>query len=99
MHSCNLKAMNGQCRQYSLLESSQDTLADLRDGCESMGGKLVPSACPDADLVGSCVDIVRNYHKPDVIYDNFYYEGDASQWTRSSMQEVCGNLGGEPVLP
>lgn len=99
-YSCDLRQTHSQCRRYSLLEGATETLAELKEGCESMGGAFQPVTCPDIGVSGICVDIVRNYHKPDVIYDNVYYQGQpSSPWTQNTMEEVCKNLGGELQLP
>lgn len=104
-YSCDLRQTHSLCRRYSLLEGATETLAELKEGCESMGGRFEPVACPASDQAGACVDIVRNYHKPDVIYDNVYYNGTGQldampqqehpPWTPDTMAEICENLGGE----
>lgn len=94
-YSCNLVSYSNQCREYEILASAKDTLDELTDGCESMGGKFQKVDCPDENYLASCVDIVRNYHRPDVIYNNLYYSGKPTQWNLESVERVCGDLGGE----
>jgi len=97
-YSCDLIDYSNQCRQYEILESANDKVEELTDGCSSMGGSFTAEQCPhDKELLAECVDIVRNYHKPDVIYSNFYYAGSPSNWDKGTLDRVCGDLGGEFV--
>jgi hypothetical protein len=95
IYSCDLRSYSNQCREYSILASAKDTFNELKSGCESMKGSFNQSTCPVDNIIASCTDIVRNYHKPDVIYDNFYYQGKPSSWTKDVIVRVCGDLGGE----
>ncbi len=75
-YSCNLREYLNQCRQYSIANDAEETVRELKEGCESMpDGKFQATICSTSGLSSRCVDIVRNYHKPDVIYDNYYYSG------------------------
>jgi hypothetical protein len=94
-YSCNLITYSNQCREYTILEEAKATFSELKDGCESMSGTFKNKVCPTENTMASCTDIVRNYHKPDVIYDNNYYLGLPSQWTKEIITRVCGDLGGE----
>lgn len=96
-YSCNLIKLFSQCREYEVLATAKETLAELSEGCESMGGRFLKKACPADKALASCVDIVRNYHRPDVIYNNFYYTGEPSSWTLSGVARVCEDLGGELI--
>jgi len=94
-YSCNLISYTNQCREYSVLEGAEDTFLDLKEGCESMSGAFKKTVCATEGLTATCTDIVRNYHKPDVIYDNYYYQGKPSNWSNNVIERVCGDLGGE----
>lgn len=94
-YSCDLKAYSNQCREYRILASAVDTFQELKEGCESMSGRFKQTTCPAEEILTACTDIVRNYHKPDVIYDNYYYQGKPSAWTKEIITRVCGDLGGE----
>jgi hypothetical protein len=94
-YSCDLRSYSNQCREYSILEGAKDTFEELDEGCESMSGTFKQTICPSDEILTTCMDIVRNYHKPDVIYDNYYYQGNPSAWTKKTVMRVCGDLGGE----
>jgi hypothetical protein len=94
-YSCDLKVYSNQCREYIILVSAIDTFQELKEGCESMRGSFKQATCPKEEILTSCADIVRNYHKPDVIYDNYYYLGKPSDWSKEVITRVCGDLGGE----
>lgn len=94
-YSCDLISYSNQCREYDILTSSRATVQELKDGCESMTGQFRQRLCPTKSMMASCEDIVRNYHKPDVIYNNLYYTGKPSFWTQEVIERVCGDLGGE----
>lgn len=93
-YACDLRTASAQCRTLSVLKKSVQTIADLDDGCTSMGGTFAPGACPDTQLLARCNDIVRNDHKPDVIYDNHYY---ADVEAPGDIARICQNLGGHFV--
>ena len=93
---CDLRTASAQCRTLSVLKQSVQTIADLEEGCTSMGGTFALGACPDTGLLARCNDIVRNDHKPDVIYDNHYY---ADAQAPSDIARICQNLGGHFVDP
>lgn len=95
-YSCNLIRFAGICRQYEIAVTATDTARELKEGCESMqNAKFTQSSCPEKGLTSKCVAIVRNYHKPDVIYDNYYYGIRHSRWTEAEAKRVCGDLEGE----
>ena len=95
VYACNLIKNIHQCRDYEILDGATSTLTEIKNGCESMQGSFSPQACTKANLLASCRDIIRNYHQPDVIYTNHYYQGASSIWTDALVQEVCQELGGE----
>ena len=98
--SCMLRQHSSLCREYVILDGAVETVSELKEGCESMpAGKFEAQSCSTSGLSGRCMDIVRNYHKPDVIYDNYYYSNRKNNWTKEMVQRVCGDLGGELVLP
>jgi len=66
----------------------------LKESCGSMGGNFEQLHCPSSKYISVCSEIIRNLHKPDVIYNTFYYGGNQSLWDIESTQRVCGNLGG-----
>ncbi len=94
-YSCKLMTYSSQCREYEILASATDTLAELSEGCKSMGGAFHKAQCPSKDYLASCVDIVRNYHRPDVIYNNYYYSIKPLSWKLPDVERVCTDLGGE----
>jgi len=96
-YTCDVSLMSNQCRRYEILSGSDDTLNELIESCESMGGKFELSVCPAVNEIARCIDIVRNYHRPDVIYDNIYYSGASSIWDEPTVARVCIDLGGELV--
>lgn len=93
--SCNLYAYSKQCRKYEILEGAKTTLSEIQEGCESMGGIFSSEQCPSTNVLAECRDIIRNYHQPDVIYLNIYYESADLLWTLDTVTRVCGDLGGE----
>jgi len=99
VHSCMLRQHSSLCREYVILDGAVETISELKEGCESMpAGKFESQSCTTSGLSGRCMDIVRNYHKPDVIYDNYYYSSRKNNWTQEKIQRVCSDLGGELVL-
>ena len=97
-YSCDLREYSGLCRQYSIAAGADETISALKEGCESMpDGRFQEVECSTSALSSRCIDIVRDYHKPDVIYDNYYYSNTKGDWTREKTQRVCGDLGGEFV--
>lgn len=97
--SCDLRVYIGQCRDYEILDNAQTTLAEIKEGCESMSGLFSEQTCVETKRLSVCSDIIRNYHQPDVIYTNTYYEDQKSNWTVASTQRICGDLGGEFFIP
>ncbi len=95
-YACDMRSTSAQCRTLSVLKTSVQTIADLEDGCTSMGGTFAPGTCPDTGLLARCNDIVRNDHKPDVIYDNHYYAGAQAP---GDIARICQNLGGHFADP
>ncbi|MDX1694235.1 MAG: hypothetical protein R3208_10745 [Ketobacteraceae bacterium] len=100
IYSCHLQDFSHQCREYPIPEDVKSKLPDLKQSCESMPqGRFNSRKCPPDNLVGKCIHIQRNYHDPKtLIYDNHYYGGDGSPWTRDEMARVCEDLEGELVL-
>jgi hypothetical protein len=95
--SCDLRNTLQQCREYRLLANASESLAEMKEGCQSMGGKFSNEICPDSDIVGACNNLVRNYHQPDVIYNNVYYQSNKKSetvWIPDSIKQVCSDLGG-----
>lgn len=95
--SCDLRAQLKQCRQYSVLASATETRAEMEAGCTSMGGQFSYETCPDENRIGACVNVVRNYHRPDVIYDNLYYQPQKATKEGRKLEELeqtCADLGG-----
>lgn len=93
-YACDMQSTSAQCRTLSVLKTSVQTIVDLEEGCTSMGGTFAPGTCPDTSLLARCNDIVRNDHKPDVIYDNHYYVSADTTSTPSDIARICQNLGG-----
>lgn len=94
-YACDLVSQTGQCREYEILDGAKTTLAEIKDGCESMKGLFTNSRCPEQNVLSVCSDIIRNYHQPDVIYSNYYFSGELTNWTIDSTRRVCSDLGGE----
>jgi hypothetical protein len=95
-YACNLIRFAGICRQYEIAVNAKDTVQDLKKGCESMqNAKFSEGSCPTKGLTSKCVAIVRNYRRPDVIYDNYYYGERHKRWTTEEAKRVCGDLEGE----
>ena len=97
--SCDLRVQLEQCREYSVLASASETLAEMQAGCTSMGGKFSNVKCPDENSIGACVNVVRNYHRPDVIYDNLYYQSQSQTGAKEprkleELKQICADLGG-----
>ena len=98
-YSCNLVRFAGICRQYQIAVNATETLAELKEGCESMeDAGFEQAACPARGQTAKCMDIVRNYHKPDVIYNNYYYGTLHSRWNEAEVRRVCGDLEGEFIV-
>jgi hypothetical protein len=93
-YSCRLLQHSYQCREYEIIPTAKHILNDLIESCGSMGGNFEQSHCPSTKHISVCSEIIRNLHKPDVIYNSFYYGGNQSHWDIESTQRVCGNLGG-----
>ena len=97
-YACNLIRFAGICRQYEIAVGATDTVKELKEGCESMeDASFTQAACPKRGLTSKCVAIVRNYHKPDVIYDNYYYGERNPRWKEAEAKRVCGDLEGEYI--
>ncbi|MFT5717815.1 MAG: hypothetical protein ACI9T7_002013 [Oleiphilaceae bacterium] len=93
-YSCKLLQHAFQCREYKIIPTAKHILNDLKESCGSMGGNFEQLHCPSSKYISVCSEIIRNLHKPDVIYNTFYYGGNQSLWDIESTQRVCGNLGG-----
>jgi hypothetical protein len=91
-YSCNLIATSKLCREYKINPKMQHKVKELQEGCESMGGAFKQDQCPEGKRVGACKDIVRNYHRHDLIYDSYYYRGAPNNWTADEVARVCDNL-------
>lgn len=98
VYACNIIGYSSQCREYEILDGAKTTLAEIKTGCESMKGEFSNKACPKDKVLALCTDIIRNYHQPDVIYANHYYQGKTSIWSIPLIKEVCGDLGGEVLI-
>lgn len=94
-YACDLRVVTNQCREYEVLDNAKNTLKELSDGCVSMGGRFSPEQCSEQLRLFICTDIIRNYHQPDVIYSNSYYDSAEGQWQEENTKRVCGDLGGE----
>lgn len=99
VYACNIIHYSNQCREYEILDGAKTTLEDIKSGCESMKGSFLNNVCPTENLLAVCSDIIRNYHQPDMIYSNHYYLSKTSIWTIDLVEDVCGDLGGEFLIP
>lgn len=100
--SCDLKRVSSQCRDYRLLATSEATREEMQEGCVSMGGYFHDQQCSPSGALASCRNIVRNYHRPDVIYSTLYYppsQPNALAPELSQLKQTCQNLGGSFQLP
>lgn len=100
--SCDMKAINRQCRDYALLESSSKKLDEMREGCKSMGGHFSSKRCSTDNVLSSCRNIVRNYHSPDVIYATTLYKSEDPTQADINLNDrryTCQSLGGSFRLP
>jgi hypothetical protein len=94
-YSCNLLQNFYQCREYGIIPTAKIILNDIQESCESMGGEFRQTHCPTLSQISVCSEVIRNLHKPDVIYNNIYYSGNQSHWDIETTQRVCDNLGGK----
>lgn len=98
-YACDLRAVFNQCRQYTLEEGAAENIARLAQGCASMGGSFGKQTCSASGVSGICRDIVPDYRKPDVVYDNYYYKDASRRWSTSVIQHACTTLEGEYSKP
>lgn len=94
-YACDLRGGFSQCRQYTFELGASENIARMEAGCTSMGGVFGELRCPIRRVSGVCRDIVLDYRKPDIAYDNYYYQDASGRWTPSAIQRTCTALEGE----
>lgn len=97
MYACDLRRQFNQCRQYAVGPGNAPLrIKELSEACDTLEGKLTPSACPQTQVVAMCKEVK---FRRDAVYDAYYYNGAPSEWTVEKLQEVCRHLPGEFGLP